>query len=583
MRHILTTVTLACLCAASPALATPAPARPPALLDHRTLKPGAVLQGDTVFSRAGLEPFTATVLAVMEDFLAPNEDLVLVKLGGPAVDKYGVVNGMSGSPVYLDGKLVGAVSYRFGTMPREPIAGVTPAESMMALLQHREKNPRKLTQAGPRLEGYGDAVPIETPLVCGGCSDETIAAFGPRLRELGFTPVRGSGGATGTRFPVFPGGPIAASFVDGDVSISALGTVTYVDGDRILAFGHQFEGMGDAEVMMGSAEVFGTIPSLANAHKVGRAGAVIGVWTEDRLVGIGGTLAQRARSVPFTMKLDRSEVLEAKRDLKFNVVDDTGLGAVMAQQAFHGALTNGTGHEDLGTIHLSGAVTLQDGRRVPLDDTFSSVPARTPTVSTALHVGEILESLWRNPFERVRMKQVDFVVKQDVEPHLGMMVRSGVDKVRIHAGETLRAHVEVRTHREGLKRLSVEIPTDPWMEPGVYSVLFADGDEATTFDRDAGLVPYPQSLDEVVNILTHRRRGDHLYVFLADRVKGARVAGQPMPELPPSMLAILNEGMEGPPAKKLARRALKVMSVDAGMMILGDAETTITVLAPRVR
>jgi hypothetical protein len=157
-----------------------------------------VLEGSSVFGQDGLEPFSATVIAVMPDFIGPAEDLILVRLSGPAAERFGVVSGMSGSPAYYEGKLVGAVSYRFGSFPREPLAGITPAASMLAIVKDRRQTGRaKATPLSwtPASTDYGEAQPIKAPLVCGGCPEAVLAEFAPKLRAMGFEPLRGGASA----------------------------------------------------------------------------------------------------------------------------------------------------------------------------------------------------------------------------------------------------------------------------------------------------------------------------------------------------------------------------------------------------
>ena len=559
------------------------PVTAPELYDVKQLKNGMVLDGESVFDQEGLKPFKATVLAVMPDFLAPGEDLILVRLSGEIVDRYGVVNGMSGSPLYFKGKLVGAVSYRFGALPKEPIAGVTPAESMLALLKERKERPKKLAAAGPprTVAGFGEVQPIAAPLVCGGCTDEALAEFAPKLAALGFAPVRGSGSASNTRFPMFAGGPVGSSLVEGDVSMSALGTITYINGNDVVAFGHPSNSTGDAEVPMATAEIFSTIPSLSGGHKLGRSGAIIGAWTDDRLPAIGGRMGLTARTVPFRVTINRPGDLDAKKDLAFNVVDDTGMGAALTDVAVASAIMGRTGAESIGTVTLKGAVTLLDGTIIPIEEKFSSVPARNPVNAAASMVGDIMESLWRNAFERVRFKDVQLTVTQDLESHIGMVVKTVIQQPRIHAGETIKLRIDVRTHREGLKQLNVELPTDATMEPGYYWVAVADELEAMDIDREAAMVTYPRNIKDLIKQLQKKKRGDRLYVYLLDKVKGARVDGQPMAELPPSMQAILNDGMEGGPVRKLTKRSLKMVTLDPGVMVLGEAETQVHIAPPR--
>jgi hypothetical protein len=546
------------------------------------VQPGMVLRGESVFGAAGLEPFDATVLATMRDYVGPGEDVILVRLSGAAMDRYGVVSGMSGSPVYLDGRLVGAVAYRFGAFPKEPMAGVTPAESMLAILRDRAAGKRRLGRASlPPLSDGRVGVPIETPLVCGGCPDEVLTAYGPRLAELGMTPVRGSASASQEAFPVFPGGPIAGALVEGDVSMMALGTVTYVNGDDVLAFGHPFLGMGSVELPMASAQVHATIASLSGSHKLGRAGKVVGVLLDDRLSAIAGKLGGVARTVPVALTVDRPGEMDARKTVSFRVVDDVGLGGTLVDLAMGSALTSRVGFEQVGSVRVKGRVVLEGGRDLALDRLFSAVPPRSPTFQATNLVGDVLEELWRNAFERVRFKGVEVTISHHPEPAVGVVGRVAVEQTRVRAGRPLRVVVEVRTHRQGVKRLEAEFPTERAMEPGFYTVHVADREEALELDKDASLRKVPASLGDVVEELRRARRQDRLYAYLLDRVSGARVGGVPMAELPPSMMAILTAGQDGAAAKRQGRKALQVLELDPGAVVTGHGQVSVEVLPPR--
>ncbi|MEW5854291.1 MAG: hypothetical protein AB2A00_36290 [Myxococcota bacterium] len=559
----------------------------PALYPLSKVKPGLILKGESVFSTAGLEPFEATVLAVMEDYLGPGEDLILARLTGPAMERYGVVSGMSGSPVYADGQLVGAVSYRFGAFPKEAIAGITPAESMVAILKDRsarmEQEKNKRNYSALPMTPWGEARPIAAPLVCGGCPDAVLAEYGPKLQEMGFTPMRGGAGASNQEFPIYAGGPIAGALVDGDVNMVALGTITYVNDKEVLAFGHPFIGSGSAEVPMASAEVYATIPSLSGSSKLGRAGRVVGALLDDRLTAIAGRMGMEARTVPFNMVLDRPGELDARKDVKFRVVDDLGVGATLTDLAVSGAIMNRVGFESVGTVRLKGSVTLENGTVIPMDQLFSGVPNRNPTYAAASMVGDVMEMLWRNPFERVRFKSVDLTVKHHEEPMVGALTRASVAQPRVRAGQPFKVALDILTHRHGLRRMEVEFPTDERMEPGVYSIVVADREEAEEIDKEAALVPLARNLDDVVKNVMRTRKQDRLYAYFLDRVKGAKVGGLPMAELPPSMLAILQDGQDGPAARKQPRRAMVVKALDPGVMVTGKAEIEVQVLPPRSR
>jgi hypothetical protein len=559
-----------------------AAAAPPALFDHKQLKPGMVLQGESVFTLNGLEPFEAEVLAVMPEFLGPGDDLILARLRGATMDRYGVVSGMSGSPVYYEGKLVGAVSYRFGAFPREPIAGITPISSMLPVLKERRVNKPAWVAHAPASGPYGDAQPIETPLYCGGCSAGAMERMGTQLKPLGLVPVRGTGAPPAPeKFPMMPGGPVAGVLVDGDVNVMAIGTITYMDGDEVLAFGHPFTNLGDVEIPMASAQVFATIPSLSGSSKLGRSGAVVGALHDDRLPAIAGRLGWVARTVPFRVSVQRDGELDARKDVRFSVVDDMGSGAALTEGAVNSAILNRTGAEAVGTVHVSGRVTLADGRWVPVEDMFTALPARNPTDQASALVADLMQVLWRNAFERPQFKEVALTVRQETEPRLGGVTQVDVEPLRVRAGGAVSVRTQVRTHRGGLKEVATRLDIPGALAPGKYDVRVVDADTAQEVERDAGLTPFPQNLEDLLTLLRKRPRADRLYVYVLEKTPGARVDGVPVPGLPPSMMALLQEGKDGLPSKKLARRVVLRVEVPVDFVVFGDGDATLEVAAPR--
>ena len=276
----------------------------------------------TVFEGVNPEPMGVQILGVLKDAIGPGQDMILARLTGEKAEYTGVVAGMSGSPVYIDGRLVGAVSYRIGQFSKEPIAGITPIEQMLevrdrsvtamrvasanreadssaALRNDKQSADRQGVSAG------GVVTPIETPLVFGGFSQATVDRFGDRFRALGMTPVAGLGGAAaaGTKQPepIVPGSAVSAVLVRGDLSISGTCTVTYVDPTQLLACGHPITQFGPVAMPMTKAEVVATLASPLNAFKIINTTETVGEFTEDRASAILGRFGETARMIPVSV------------------------------------------------------------------------------------------------------------------------------------------------------------------------------------------------------------------------------------------------------------------------------------------
>ncbi len=276
----------------------------------------------TVFEGVRPEPMAVEILGVLKDALGPGRDLILGRLSGTKPEYTGVVAGMSGSPVYVDGRLLGALSYRIGQFSKEPIAGITPIEQMMEV---RDGTGREAAAAGgeARAAGQTGMEAMETPLVFGGYSPEVVERFGDRFRAVGLTPVAGLGGrdrkAVQTE-PLVPGSAVSAVMVEGDLSMTGTCTVTYVDPTRLLACGHPITQFGPVEMPMTKAEVVATLPSPLNAFKIVNATETVGSFTEDRASAILGRFGQTARMIPVSVEV-RGAGLAAGKVFHFSVLD----------------------------------------------------------------------------------------------------------------------------------------------------------------------------------------------------------------------------------------------------------------------
>lgn len=257
-----------------------------------------------------------TFLGTYKDATGPGRDLYLVQLEGPVAEKIGVAAGMSGSPVFLDGHLVGALSYRIGTLPRDAIGGVTPVRDM-----------RDATIASASGQGGGTtAKPIRTPILGGGLVGPVRDWLAPQLEEMGFVLVSGGSGGPETGddgTTLQPGSPVGVALVRGDMTIAATGTVTWVDEDRVYAFGHRFLGSGRTEMPMLAAEVLHTVPDMIGSVKLAQVGAEVGAILDDRLTAVVGRLGMQARMIPVDLVVRGADYGE--QTFHFELVQNTTL------------------------------------------------------------------------------------------------------------------------------------------------------------------------------------------------------------------------------------------------------------------
>ena len=287
--------------------------------------------GRTVFEGNRVEPFKVHILGVLRNIIGPSRNLILARLEGGPLATTGVIAGMSGSPVYVDGRLIGAVSYSLGQFQREPIAGITPFDEMVdatsaqahrpatasarlelpvttaslaATLQHvfARTSPFARSEydvrfSGEQVEGWSGPQlgamlkPIATPLVIGGFAGDTADLLSRSFAASGFQPVSGAAGAAETTdAKLGPGDALGVGLIAGDLALGATGTVTNVVGDRVYAFGHPFYNLGPTTFPMTRALVHVVLPSLLSSTKIASLGDVIGTIDQDRATAIAGSL-----------------------------------------------------------------------------------------------------------------------------------------------------------------------------------------------------------------------------------------------------------------------------------------------------
>ena len=355
----------------------------PAILPLKDLRAGMKGVGRTVFTGDQIEQFQADILGILDNS-GPGQSIILARLSGGPLAKTGVMQGMSGSPVYVDGKLIGAVALAF-TFATEPIAGIRPIEEMLATA--RDTTPARRAGAPPpaRTEfawgsGGSKLVELATPVSFSGFSRAAIDQFGPELRKLGLEPVQGAlggGGSssssktTGDPKKIQPGSMISVQLMTGDMAVGADGTVTHVDGDRVYAFGHRFIAGGPTAMPFARSEVLALLPNLTTSFKISAAREHMGMITQDRNAAIAGVFGKRPTMTPITISV-RGPGGPAKT-YRMEMVPDRVFAPVLTQMAIFSAIDGSERTLGPGTFTVRGTMELEGGLPpVRLDNTFST-------------------------------------------------------------------------------------------------------------------------------------------------------------------------------------------------------------------
>ena len=544
--------------------------------------------GYTVFSsRVGPEEFGFEVLGVMRGYLGPGEDLIIARLTGAQIERTGVISGMSGSPAYIDGKLVGAVGYRFGQFTKDAIAGITPIERMktgapLPAPPLSSKNP-VLTDTP-----WGKAMPIATPLIVSGLSPVVAAAFSTQLEERGYGNLIAAGTtsiSTTTSAPAKPvrfyaAGPIAGLLVDGDLSMAGIGTVTWVKGDRFLAFGHPFLGTGKTEMPVSNAEIVTTVASEAGSWKMGQATAPVGRLTDDRLHAIAGTMGDLPQTVPVTLNFDLhgprrgSDMQTTERFTVIRHPTDTPLFCAIA---IANALQNRVAVDAGGTFDVVVDATLSTGDRV-------SLPGRVadrhvdPALPTAFAVLAALSSLTDSDYADVEVKAVTVTVKSRPEVEQARIVSASVVS-RVQSGKAAVVDVRLQAFQGAARhqRLGFVIPRG--LAPGSYAVVVAASGPAARIEREGGLLSLPTSFADELGLVRDVPPPGSMSVYLVRDEASPKLGGRALPGLPGSLAEITSGsgGLFGGGAYEA--RAARLVRASSTGVIIGEASARITVTA----
>jgi hypothetical protein len=524
----------------------------------------------TVFEGVKPEPMDVEVLGVLRDVNGPKGDIILVRLHGQKVEYTGVVAGMSGSPVYIDGKLVGALAFRIGSFSKEAIAGVTPIADMLEIneldrslpqdaapIMAKERNEASRTSsagaatqslnASPAadLQPYKNLLqPIDAPLVFSGFSEDTLRRFSSQFAAAGVTPVMGVGGASGGKQPepIEPGSAVSAQLVRGDMDISATCTVTYADAERLLACGHPLLNYGMVDLPMTKAEVLATLPSPLNAFKIVNTTEPIGTFVQDRHTGIMGRYAQQSQMIPVTLTIHGGP---RPKQFKYEVLNNARLTPVAMMATVYNALSGVNEYGEEITFRMQGKITVGGYPDVALQNMFAPADMNLPTgFLVALNVGERFGRIFDNPYSKPKISgvQLDFDVVR--ERKSARLESARTDLTEARPGDELVIEAVLRPYRGEpiVRQIPVRIPTST--PKGTLRILVSDGDTLDRMRRMTSAFGNKLDLGSVIALLNKEHANHRLYVSLMEANPQAMVEDKVMPTLPLSVMNVM-EGMRG--------------------------------------
>ena len=545
----------------------------PALFPLEDLRPGMKGTARTVFSGTEPEEFGVEILGVLPGFPGPRQSAIIARLSGANAEKTGVFAGMSGSPVYIDGKIVGAIAFSF-PFSKEPIAGITPIKQMIDLFNKgpeniKPKEPRPVSFAqlastdwkptlpkpavssvsllapvstgSPLMPLIGQQmVPIATPLVFSGISQESLAAFAPQLVANGLLPVSGVGGSAaitplaevnGNTFP--PGSSISVELVRGDYSLAAAGTVTLRDGDRIYAFGHPFLSLGASDMPMTESSVVTVIPNMNNSFKLSVPGKMVGAISQDRASGIYGLLRQAPKMIPVKVNLHTSR--DRTDTFSYEIANDSFLTPLLLNITLFNTITSSERALGDSTISVKGEIKIKGQEPIQIDRRFST---NNSPIMAAGSIAAPVSTLLTSGFDDVQLDGITLDIDSSETRYLGTLERITLDRTEVRRGEKIEVQAYVRSEsgKQFVQRIPVQIPEDA----GLGQLLVFVGDGGALQEGSASKSFVPQDLSQLVKAINTVKKADRLYVKLFRITNGAVIGTSELPSLPPSMVATLN-------------------------------------------
>jgi hypothetical protein len=532
------------------------------IMPLKDVKTGMKGEALTVFSGTKPEKMQVEVLGILRNMAGPKGDVILVRLHGDKPEYTGVVAGMSGSPVYIDGKLIGALAYRIGEMSKEPIAGVTPIESMLEISEY-DKTPGADLQlakskgnglaptSGPgetpdlaQLSTSNYLKPIDTPLVFNGFTEEAIRQFAPQFARAGIMPVMGAGSSSDAKQPepISAGSSVGAVLVRGDMDVAATCTVTYADSDHLLACGHPFLNFGEVEMPMTKSQVLATLPSPLNAFKIANTTETVGSFVQDRKSGILGRFGKVPQMIPVTLNVSANG---RTKTLHFEVLNNARMTPVAMMTSVYNAVqgTNAYG-EDI-TFHVAGSIDVAGFPKITLDNMYAPQDGSTAQpagVQVAMAVGDRFSRIYDNPYQKADVKGVNLNVSLLDDRRAARLESARTDLLEARPGDTVTIEAVLRPYRgEGIVRqIPVKIPTSA--PHGPMRILISDGDTLDRITRMGSGFSRKYDLSSTISILNQEHSNSRVYVSLLENLPQATVGDSVMPALPGSVMNVM-EGM----------------------------------------
>lgn len=574
--------TLAAASGSHAADATPPKSGPVEFFPEDQVKPGMMATAWTVFQGTRPEAVPVEIIGVWQNAWGPKQDIIIGKMGGKA-QRTNVAGGMSGSPVYIDGKLVGAISLRLSIFSPDAICGITPirlmtevnefdnsrpsdsrtpdkigSEKQQAALEMPNELIERVVAAGGTGSGFRQnslfMTPIATPVSMSGFSDDAVRQFAPVFEQLGMVAVQGGGASTidspkpvaGWEHALQPGEGVAAVLLSGDMSMTAGGTVTYNDGKRVLAFGHPMFNLGPVDMPLAKEGILMTLASAYQPTKMGNPSDVVGALRQDRHSGIEGELGMTAKMIPVTLhvrSLNADESLRKARDFHFQVFEDQKLTPYLMMVAMFSSISTLNDFFEDDTYRLSCKLKLEG--QVPIELSTMQAPAEAQVPTPMLLAG-----WWAEKFNRLLINQIKMPSVQAVDATVDLIPERRQAQVesawiadnKVNAGSEVSVRVFLRQFRGERIEREVKVKIPAGLARGEHRILFSDAETLNRFQNMAASLNNFVDIQQTVAALNQERANNRLYVSLIESQPTVYSDEKVLPSVPASVLNVMQSG-----------------------------------------
>ena len=571
------------------------------------ISPGMHGVGKTVFAGSEIEEFEFVVLDIIPNFRS-KRDLILVQLLGEKVEHTNVVAGMSGSPMYIEGKLIGALSYRLGIFNKDAIAGITPIAQMLEILETEQVRPDELAANRGFNPDFGDMavgakparvadlvpstmratsiasnrpwefIPLETPLIFSGFANSAMTWSSKLFSRLGMVPAQGGSIGASEEEPdlgsLEPGSAYSVVLVDGDFTLQATGTVTYVDRNRVIGMGHPFLNSGAVALPMGKAKILTTISSLMASTKMAALTGISGTVHQDRTTGVMGVSGEPPKMIPFTINLKKQFGTEAH--FSFRVADDRSLYSLtplLTGLVISNAIESARLGRSNQTLKLEGRINLAGHDAIPIQNYYAGgTPTAflTDAVEANAEVGAMLGAILANNFETPEIESVELNFEALPKKYLALVERVEIDRSRVKPGDkvTVTAYLKEYQGEPHVVRHEFIIPKT--IHARRISIYAGGGSTLTRLEAQASPQRFrPKNFSNLLKLLKERRRNNSVFFQMLLPDKGISIEGDELPGLPPSVLSVIRSQKSSGGVVTLRNRVIAEESIQTDYSVAG--------------